>query len=172
MLFLFLLSTFPPLINLSVLIQYSGIHAYLSGNIVECMARSDNVINTGFCPRADRDDVSLFTNALTFSPSSGEDAILKPTSSNKGVYGKTKVLAPPMSEFNMLITQLGPRDKETIKGIDGPSVILVTAGKGTLKAGGEVRGVKEGYIFFLGAGTELNVTSDDGLELHMAYCEA
>jgi mannose-6-phosphate isomerase len=26
-----------------------GIHAWLSGNIVECMARSDNVINTGFC---------------------------------------------------------------------------------------------------------------------------
>ncbi|EHL00282.1 putative Mannose-6-phosphate isomerase [Glarea lozoyensis 74030] len=126
----------------AIFVPADGIHAYLSGNIVECMARSDNVINTGFCPRADRDDVSLFTNALTFSPSSGEDALLKPTSSNKGVYGKTKVLAPPMN------------------------------GKGTLKAGGEVQSAKEGYIFFLGAGTELNVTSDDGLELHMAYCEA
>jgi mannose-6-phosphate isomerase len=38
----------------AVYVPADGIHAWLSGDIVECMARSDNVINTGFCPRTDR----------------------------------------------------------------------------------------------------------------------
>lgn len=56
----------------------SGIHAYLSGDIVECMARSEKVLNTGFCPRADRDSVELFTAALTFSPKNADEAHLRP----------------------------------------------------------------------------------------------
>jgi mannose-6-phosphate isomerase len=139
---------------------------------VECMARSDNVINSGFCPRADRDSPELFTKALTFSPASPREAILLPKSSDKSVNGNTRLLAPPMSEFSMLITSLGPKDKETIKAIEGPSVALVTGGSGTLKGGDEVKEVKEGYVFFIGAGTELSLTSDKGLELHIAYCEA
>lgn len=82
----------------------SGIHAYLSGDIVECMARSDNVLNIGFCPRADRDSIDLFTATLTFSPKNSDEAILKPKLSDKGTKGHTKVLAPPMSEFDMLAT--------------------------------------------------------------------
>jgi mannose-6-phosphate isomerase len=136
------------------------------------MARSDNVLNTGFCPRADRDSVELFSKAITFSPNSASEAILKPEQSPKGIFGKTKVLAPPMSEFNMLVTRIGKKDKETIKAIDGPSVILVTEGKGTLAAVGNIKSVEEGYVFFLGQGTELMVASDEGLELHIAYCEA
>jgi mannose-6-phosphate isomerase len=38
----------------AICIPTDGIHAYLSGNIVECMIRSNNVLNTGFCPRAER----------------------------------------------------------------------------------------------------------------------
>jgi mannose-6-phosphate isomerase len=54
---------------------------------VECMARSNNVLNTGFCPRADRDSIELFTSALTFSPHSSEDAILIATNSDKELKG-------------------------------------------------------------------------------------
>jgi len=52
----------------AIYVPADGIHAYSSGDIVECMARSDNVLNTGFCPRANRDSVDMFTAALTFSP--------------------------------------------------------------------------------------------------------
>ncbi|KAL2041666.1 hypothetical protein N7G274_005450 [Stereocaulon virgatum] len=38
-------------------------HAYLSGTIAERIARSNNVLNTGFCPRASRTNISLFTSA-------------------------------------------------------------------------------------------------------------
>lgn len=61
----------------AVYVPADGIHAWLSGDIVECMARSDNVINTGFCPRADRDSIDLFTYALTFEPHSAEESKLE-----------------------------------------------------------------------------------------------
>jgi len=38
----------------AVCVPADGIHAWLSGDIVECMARSDNAINTGSYPQADR----------------------------------------------------------------------------------------------------------------------
>ncbi|KAB8290231.1 hypothetical protein EYC80_011099 [Monilinia laxa] len=156
----------------AIYVPADGIHAYLSGNIVECMARSDNVLNTGFCPRADRDSVDLFSAALTFSPVGKDECILKSTSSPKGKNGKTSVLAPPMSEFNMLVTNLGKGEKETLEKLGGPSILVVTGGKGTMKAGEEKFEVKEGYVFFVGVGTELQFEAEEGLETHIAFAEA
>jgi mannose-6-phosphate isomerase len=156
----------------SIYVPADGIHAYLSGNIVECMARSDNVLNTGFCPRADRDSIELFTAALSFSPKNASEAMLKPTRSDKGLEGHTKVLAPPMSEFNMLVTNLKSKETETIKGLQGPSIMIVTGGEGRLKAKGTEYDVKEGYVFFIGYNTEIQLVAESGLEAHIAYCEA
>ena len=156
----------------AIYIPADGIHAYLSGDIVECMARSDNVLNTGFCPRVDRDSVELFTSALTFSPHSPEEAILKPANSDKGLMGRTKVFAPPMSEFDMLVTELKAGQRETIKALQGPSIMVVTSGAGDLKAEGKEYALKEGYVFFIGYDTELELAAVDGLEAHIAYCEA
>ena len=96
----------------AIYIPADGIHAYLSGDIVECMARSNNVLNTGFCPRADRDSVELFSNTMTFEPHSPNQMMLPSKSSNKGKHGKTVVYAPPMSEFNMLLTNLEEGETE------------------------------------------------------------
>jgi mannose-6-phosphate isomerase len=156
----------------AIYVPADGIHAYLSGDIVECMARSDNVLNTGFCPRADRDSVELFTAALSFSPKSADDAILKPKSSDKGVNGHTKVLAPPMSEFDMLVAELKSKEGETIKALQGPSIMVVTGGSGTMKADGKEFDVKEGYVFFIGYDTEIELKAESGLETHTAFCEA
>jgi mannose-6-phosphate isomerase len=156
----------------AIFIPTDGIHAYLSGDIVECMARSDNVLNTGFCPRADRDSVDTFVSALTFSPNSAEDAILKPKPSDKVENGHTIVLAPPMSEFNMLVTSLESSQTERIKALGGPSSLVVTSGSGTLSGAGTEFKLKEGYVFFIGCGTELELKSTDKLETHLAYCEA
>ncbi|PBP20081.1 mannose-6-phosphate isomerase [Diplocarpon rosae] len=150
----------------------SGIHAYLSGDIVECMARSDNVLNTGFCPRVDRDSTELFMAALTFSPRSADEALLKSQPSPKGTLGHTQVLAPPLSEFMILVTDLQAGEKETIQALNGPAILIVTGGKGILKAEGEETEVNEGYVFFVGYDTELELVSEKGLETYIAYAEA
>ncbi|KAL8766444.1 MAG: hypothetical protein Q9194_006266, partial [Teloschistes cf. exilis] len=146
-------------------------HAYLSGDIVECMARSNNVLNTGFCPRADRDDIELFTSALTFGPHNAEEVKLGTRKTDKSVNGKTSEYAPPMSEFNMLKTSLKDGEKETIKAIAGPSVVFATSGSGKLMADGESHDLSEGYIFFVGQGVEVKYEASEELEIYQAYAE-
>lgn len=146
-------------------------HAYLSGDIIECMARSNNVINTGFCPRADRDNIDLFINALTFGPHSAEETMLASSKSARGQHGKTLEYAPPMSEFNMLKTNLKGGEKESIRPISGPSVFIVTSGSGSMVASGETYELKEGYVFFLGQGTDVTFESEMDMEVHTAYAE-
>jgi mannose-6-phosphate isomerase len=136
------------------------------------MARSDNVLNTGFCPRADRDSIELFTAALTFSPKNADEALLKSKKSDKGLKGHTQVLAPPLSEFDMLITKLKGEETETIKALQGPAILIVTGGKGKMRAEGKEHEVKEGYVFFIGYNTDIELAAESGLEAHIAFAEA
>lgn len=156
----------------SVFVPADSIHAYLEGDIVECMARSDNVINTGFCPAADRDSVELFGEALSFVPHNAQDALLPRKKSDKGLNGKTDVYAPPISEFSVLCTTLGPGEKETHKAILGPSLMIVTKGSGLMNIpGDQAVELKEGFVFFVGQGIALDFATDKGLSVYRAYAE-
>ena len=155
----------------AVYIPADAPHAYLSGDIVECMARSNNVLNTGFCPRPDRDDIELFTSTMTFAPHSAREILLPAKPSDRGALGKTEEYKPDMSEFNMLKTTLGKSEKETVKPIDGPSVLFATSGKGKMQAEGKEHDLAAGYVYFVGAGVETSFVSQDGLEIWRAYAE-
>lgn len=74
------------------------------------MARSDNVLNTGFCPRVNRDDVELFAQALTFKPNGPEESLLQRKKSSIGLKGRTEKYAPPFSELNVLGVTLSPTE--------------------------------------------------------------
>lgn len=155
----------------SLYIPADGIHAYLSGDIIECMARSNNVLNTGFCPRADRDSVDMFCSTLTFTPHDAKEAILPSQSFSGSKNGKTKMYAPPLSEFNMLATTLEDGESETIRAISGPSIMILTEGEGTLKAEGKEYKLSEGYIFFIGQGTELELVATKPIKAFTAFVE-
>lgn len=155
----------------SIYIPADGIHAYLSGDIIECMARSNNVLNTGFCPRAERNSADMFVKTLTFKPHSPKEAMLAPEPYNGSKNGKTVIYAPPMSEFNMLKTSLKSGESDEVEKVNGPSVFIVTDGEGTLKAGGKDHELKSGYIFFVGAGVDTTFKASSSLEVYRAYCE-
>ena len=156
----------------AVYVPADGIHAWLSGDIVECMARSDNVINTGFCPRADRDSIDLFTSALTFDPHSAEKSRLGMSIYPGSGSGATRWFAPPMSEFNMLVTQMNADLKEKVKAIQGPSIMFVTSGKGVMRAAGKEMVLSSGYIFFIGHGVDVELeTKDEKMMVYRAYAE-
>lgn len=156
-------------------IPADGIHAYLAGDILECMARSDNMLATGFCPEAEKDKIDLFTDAVTYNYKSPEKCILKPSKSEKGTKGKTLEYAPPLSEFKVLQTKLSKGETEQLKAIEGPGILCVTKGKGRISGVRQDLVVKEGYVFFVGQGIGLDVIADDdsedGLETHFAVCE-
>ncbi|KAI0969029.1 RmlC-like cupin domain-containing protein [Xylaria arbuscula] len=152
----------------AIFIPADGIHAYLSGDIVECMARSNNVLNVGFCPPADRNNVDTFANTLTFKAHSKDDVILASTKFNKSKNGKTVVYKPPMSEFDMLRTDLGQGENEEITASDGPGVLIVTSGKGVLHADGQEFELSEGFIFFIAPGVDVRLESQSGLQAYTA----
>lgn len=154
-----------------IYIPADGIHAYLAGDIIECMARSNNVLNTGFCPSAERNSAELFCSCLTFTPHSREECILEQQAYGGGKNGKTSIYKPPLSEFNMLVTELGKGDKETLRAVGGPSIALATKGGAVLKAKGKEWKVSEGNVFFIAQGTEMELESADGLQMHIAYVE-
>jgi mannose-6-phosphate isomerase len=159
----------------AVCVPADSIHAYLCGDIVECMARSDNVINTGFCPRPERDNVDLFTRALSFKPHGADEAVLSRRKSAKGVNGKSDEYAPPFSEFNVLATSLGAGERETQKAISGPSLLFVTKGCGQLEVseGKSVKSfdLREGYVYFVGQGVSLDLSTDKGMAVYRPYAE-
>jgi mannose-6-phosphate isomerase len=155
----------------SIYIPADGIHAYLSGDIIECMARSNNVLNTGFCPRADRDSVDMFVSCLTFNPHDAKECILPSKSFDKSKNGKSQLYAPPLSEFNMFATTLSDGESESIGEIGGPSVMIVTEGEGALKAEGKEHKLSAGYIFFIGQGTEIEFKATKALKAFTAYAE-
>ncbi|KAI0409314.1 RmlC-like cupin domain-containing protein [Xylaria palmicola] len=152
----------------AIYIPADSIHAYLSGDIVECMARSNNVLNAGFCPPADRNNVDTFADTLTFKAHSRDDVILPSKPSRKSKRGKTVVYAPPMSELDMLKTALGKGESEEITASDGPGVLICTLGKGSLRADGETFKLSAGFIFFVAPGISVQFESEDSLEVYMA----
>jgi mannose-6-phosphate isomerase len=155
----------------SIYIPADGIHAYLSGNIIECMARSNNVLNTGFCPRADRNSIDLFVSCLTYTPHDPKECILPSKSFDKSKSGKSRLYAPPMSEFNLFATTLADGESDSIAKIDGPSIMIVTEGEGTLKADGKEHRLSAGYVFFVGQGTEFEFKATKALKAFTAYAE-
>jgi len=154
----------------AVCVPADSIHAYLSGDIIECMARSDNVLNTGFCPRPDRDDVELFAQALTFKPHSAKESLLPAKKSDIGLNGRSNEYAPPFSEFNVLVVTLSPAETEKHRVLRSPSILVVTQGSGKMNVGdGTVHDIGEGSVYFAARDAELEISTKTGLTLYRAY---
>ncbi|KFY94791.1 hypothetical protein V500_03056 [Pseudogymnoascus sp. VKM F-4518 (FW-2643)] len=122
----------------AVCVPPDSIHAYLHGDIIECMASSDNVLNTGFFPRAERDSIELFTRVLTFKPYSAPEAKLPRKRSEK-------------------------EEKERHKAIFGHSLVIITAGPGQMSVAGESLSLEDGYLFFVGQGVPLEFSTEEGV---------
>jgi len=155
----------------SIYIPADGIHAYLAGDIIECMARSNNVLNTGFCPRAERNNVDMFVSTLTFAPNSPEECMLKPQAYKRSKHGKTRLFSPPMSEFDLFETELKAGEKEEIGGAGGPTTLITTKGSAVLRIGDETHELNEGSVFFVAAAKKLEIESEAGVLIHAAFVE-
>jgi mannose-6-phosphate isomerase len=156
----------------AVCVPADSIHAYLRGDILECMARSDNVLATGFCPRPSRNNVELFARALSFKPHSPDEARLGQKKSERGELGRTIEYAPPFSEFNVLATVSKAGEEERQKPIAGPSIVVVTRGNGEMIVNGQNKlGMHEGSVFFVGEGVPIELISSEGMQVYRPYAE-
>ncbi|KAI1319795.1 Mannose-6-phosphate isomerase [Mortierella claussenii] len=151
-------------------------HAYLSGDCVECMAASDNVVRAGLTPKFK--DVEVLTQMLTYQSKSSTDQLLSgvlctPT-------GHSLMYDPPIEEFSVILTTLDhDKEKERLRGAEGPSVVIVTKGKGLIRSekvhetDPEVveATVEAGNVFFVGANTPFSIEalSDEGVTIYTAF---
>jgi mannose-6-phosphate isomerase len=136
-------------------------HAYLSGDCVECMATSDNVVRSGLTPKFK--DVETLVKMLTYNHGPVEKLIL-----SGAKFGKYSLLYdPPIAEFAVVKTSLKGGEVEEMKGFKGPSILIVTTGSGSMNN----ESLEEGDVFFIGAGTPVSITSPGDITVYQAFCE-
>lgn len=159
------------------------IHAYVSGDIIECMAASDNVVRAGFTPKFK--DVSTLVDMLTYNFAPIDEQKMAPTdypyaTLNRKAYSSGSAVAlydPPIDEFSVVRSQLrGPEAKATFEPLDGPSIVICTNGSGKISVGPTSFETKEGYVFFVGSTAELVLEStvsgaEEDFVAFKAFCE-
>ncbi|KAL4806682.1 mannose-6-phosphate isomerase [Aspergillus unguis] len=145
----------------AMFLKADDIHAYISGDIIECMASSDNVVRAGFTPKFK--DVDTLTEMLTYSYAPIEEQKLEPadypyTVLNASAYSSASeclLYDPPIEEFSVVKTDLRRTGaKATFDPLTGPSILICTGGTGKISIGHKTEEVKEGYVFFVGANAE------------------
>ncbi|KAJ8107174.1 hypothetical protein ONZ43_g6820 [Nemania bipapillata] len=166
----------------ALFLKADDIHAYVSGDIIECMAASDNVVRAGFTPKFK--DVQNLVDMLTYNYAPIGEQKMTPREYpyavlNRAAYssGSEAILYdPPIDEFSVIRSVLkGNGSKVTFDPIDGPSIIICTGGKGKISVGAKTEEIKEGYVFFVGATAELVMESEGGqgdeFITFKAFCE-
>lgn len=155
-----------------IYIPAGGIHAYIKGDIIECMARSDNVLNTGFCPKAERDNVDEFVRTVKFESTTKTQSALQGEDYSRSTERKTRVFKVPTNEFDILETKLEGGQREGL-GESGPSIVIATKGSASVKANDRAFELSEGHVYFIAQGVKLDIIAgNDGVDLHIATVDA
>jgi mannose-6-phosphate isomerase len=163
----------------AMFLKADDIHAYLSGDIIECMAASDNVVRAGFTPKFK--DVDTLISMLTYSYAPISEQKIDPVdypyvTFNATAYSSGSAATlydPPIEEFSVVKTDLKKKGaKATFEQIAGPSIFICTSGNGKISVGPKSEDVKPGYVYFVGATAEVVLESDDTeFTTFKAFCE-
>jgi mannose-6-phosphate isomerase len=184
----------------AMFLKADDIHAYISGgklcllslrshnianchhrpDVMECMASSDNVVRAGFTPKFK--DVPTLTSMLTYSFAPISEQKMEPVDYpycklNPAAFKSDSnclLYDPPIPEFAVLRTELkADGAKVTYDPVEGPSIVICTAGQGKITVGPKIEDIKEGFVYFVGATAELVVESatDEPFVTFKAFCE-
>lgn len=151
-------------------------HAYLDGEILECMAASDNVIRAGLTPKFK--DTSVLCSSLVYEQ--GLPEVLDGDTEN--VPGCTRVYRPPFEEFEMWVMDFDGSSSGSLEvpASEGPSILLVLRGQGSARASqaaikskdlAEEVEMAKGTILFVPAGTQISVSPAAG-DGKLSICSA
>jgi len=134
-------------------------HSYLGGQILECMAASDNVVRAGLTPKFC--DVETLTKMLTYR--TGAHEIVKP------VRDEISVLYPvPVKDF-----LLRKFDTEVIWQSDLPGILIVLAGVCRLGGGSMSESLDEGVVvFFPVSKVPVKIQPDAGAQVYFCHTQA
>ncbi|KAJ1853636.1 Mannose-6-phosphate isomerase [Coemansia sp. RSA 2703] len=138
-------------------------HAYISGDCIECMATSDNVVRAGLTPKLR--DVPVLVDMLTYEFGSPDAKLLKPVRLAGAEH--SVVYDPPIDEFSVIKTALSGGASERVA-FDGPQIMIVSEGTGVLIDSEESHALAPGYVYFIAASSPVVIEASEGSNL-VAY---
>jgi mannose-6-phosphate isomerase len=170
------------------------IHAYLEGDVIECMARSDNMVRAsptlaaqmaseltgeriacGLGAPAEQNDARVFVEMLRYDASEARRLGLAHETWARSASGRSRLFRAPMDEFDLLNTKLEPGQGDAVDGgIDGPAVFVVTHGEATLSRtdGTQAETLREGQVVFVKPRTSFRLAAEQGAQVWGAFVEA
>lgn len=135
-------------------------HAYISGDCVECMACSDNVVRAGLTPKFR--DVETLCDMLTYECMSAESVKFLPQAEDNN----TKIFKPPVPDFAVALTKVSNGSSYITNPRNSASIILVVKGKGL---SGNLN-IEEGTIIFLPAEEKFEINcTEETIIIYQAY---
>lgn len=158
--------------NESVFLGPNIPHAYLSGQCIEAMACSDNVVRAGLTPKF-RDVGTLCTMLLyNLNLPAINTGIQVLSNSSK----RTRMYAPPnqFHEFMVLSTQFTADERsevEDLQSLDDGSILLSTLGDASVMINGTQYLLEQGNSLFIPSHVSGTITSLSG-ELKLFRCSA
>ncbi|MBF0278022.1 MAG: mannose-6-phosphate isomerase, class I [SAR324 cluster bacterium] len=157
LLFLFFMQKMPIAPQTSLFLKANRLHAYLSGDLVECMANSDNVIRAGITNKFK--DVEQMLSRLNYR---GEPARLCAGISHSNCITKYPCDA---EEFILETIELPHHKLFRQQKTKSPSILLTLSGRGQLES--EMAGFElcKGTVLFIGANQPYTVESNQQLQL-------
>ena len=146
-------------------------HSYLSGDIVECMACSDNVVRAGLTPKLK--DVGTLVNMLDYTPGTVGDNMFRPATS-----GYVTTFNPPVDDFSVKMIKLprGELSEFVVDAVNGPSILLVVCGEAVAHVGDKNNSLslRRGTVCFVACGCAVTLTeisSESDVVIFQAYCQ-
>jgi len=128
-------------------------HAYIQGDILECMACSDNVVRAGLTPKLK--DVDTLVKMLTYKCTMPEITRGKKKDHCCTLY------VPPIEDFAMEIVEVSAGNTYELEDVRSPSVLLILNGSGTLKQHMvQTMPVSFGKAAFMSANTTATIIAD------------
>jgi mannose-6-phosphate isomerase len=131
-------------------------HAYLKGDCMECMARSDNVVRAGLTPKYK--DVDTLASMLTYRtkpPVILEGNLVESIECNNAT---SREYRPPVEEFFLLQSNINPNG--SVKHVTaGPTIFIVLEGSGSLNHEQSNEIISEGSTFFIHPNVAIEVTN-------------
>ena len=101
-------------------------HAYVAGEIIECMACSDNVVRAGLTPKFK--DVNVLVDMLTYSQGGPSVDAGAPLASDPRILRYT----PPVPEFEVLILTCNPGESVPLNVPGVPAILVIVEGTGLI----------------------------------------
>ncbi|EFN52038.1 hypothetical protein CHLNCDRAFT_139231 [Chlorella variabilis] len=139
-------------------------HAYISGEIVECMATSDNVIRAGLTPKLR--DVETLCESLTYRQ--GVPEVMEGAKSAASPH--LACYRPPFREFEIWRYTPPAGSREALPPPAGPLLMLVQQGAMHVRSGEQSRLLKRGDVYFVAAGAELQLEASADVSAWVTAC--